>query len=302
MNTIFFDSPHDDDTRRENLYKGQLYVFSPTPAGKALTAFAAEMCEEAFGPYSPQEAQHHMDVEEYVGILSGLKPMFIHHPECKKLLPQLLDEHHCDLDQVYFDVPRLRTACSGDYLSSGLAYAFKPHRDTWYSPPLCQLNWWLPVFPIASDNVMAFHPNYWDKPVRNSSFQFNYQDWNQSGRKDAAKQIKKDSRVQSEALEPMDLEPEVRIVCEPGGLILFSAHQMHSTVPNTSGLTRLSIDFRTVHLGDITSGRAAPNVDSESTGTTLMDYLRGSDLEHLPEEMIEHLKASQQKPLFPNSA
>jgi hypothetical protein len=300
MNTIYFDSPHDDDTRRANLYAGQLYVFSPTLAGKALCAFAAEMCEEAFAPYAPQEAQHHLEVEKYVEILAKLKPAFIHHPECKKLIPQLLDELHCDLEQVYFDVPRLRTACAGDYLSSGLAYAFKPHRDTWYSPPLSQLNWWLPVFPIESDNVMAFHPHYWDTPVKNSSNQFNYQDWNNTGRKDAAKQIEKDTRVQSEALEPMALQPELRVVCEPGGLVLFSAQQMHSTVPNATDLTRISIDFRTVHRGDLEAGREATNIDSESAGTTLMDYLRGTDQQHLPDEMIEALKSGQQTPMHPN--
>ncbi|MDG1873876.1 MAG: hypothetical protein P8J27_08190 [Mariniblastus sp.] len=301
MNTIYFDSPHDDTTRRMNLYAGQVYVFSPTLAGKALCAFAAEMCEDAFAPHAPQKAQHHLGVEEYVQILAKLKPAFIHHPECKVLIPKLLDELRCDLEQIYFDVPRLRTACAGDYLSSGLAYAFKPHRDTWYSPPLCQLNWWLPVFPIESDNVMAFHPHYWDTPVRNSSHQFNYQDWNLSGRKDAAKQVGKDTRVQSEALEPMDLQPEVRVVCEPGGLVLFSAQQMHSTVPNTTDLTRISIDFRTVHRGDLEEGREAPNIDSESSGTTLMDYLRGTDQQKFPDEMIEALKSSKQTPVHPNS-
>ena len=39
MNTIYFDSIHDDDTRRKSLYAGQIYVYSPSPAGKALCAF-----------------------------------------------------------------------------------------------------------------------------------------------------------------------------------------------------------------------------------------------------------------------
>ena len=30
----------------------------------------------------------------------------------------------------------------------------------------------------------------------------------------------------------------------------------------------------------------AANVDSQSTGTTMRDYLRASDLTHLPEELI----------------
>jgi len=60
---------------------------------------------------------------------------------------------------------------------------------------------------------------------------------------------------------------------------------MHSSVPNDSGRTRFSIDFRTVHLGDVLARRGAPNFDSECTGTTMRDYLRLSDLAHIPEEV-----------------
>jgi hypothetical protein len=286
MNTVYFDSSDDEQLRRERLYAGQIYIFSPSESGKALCQLARDMCEEAFAPHFPPEAQHHLDVEQYVAILQQLKPKFIHHPECKKIIPALLEELGCDMQQTYFDVPRLRTACAGDYLSSGLAYAFKPHRDTWYSTPMSQLNWWLPVYPIESDNAMAFHPGYWDQPVQNSSRLFNYQDWNNFGRKVASKQIGKDTRVQSEALEPMKLDPQVRLITQPGGVIVFSAAQMHSTVPNQSDLTRFSIDFRSVDARDTSSNRGAPNIDSESTGTTMMDYLRGTDLANFPDEEI----------------
>ena len=61
---------------------------------------------------------------------------------------------------------------------------------------------------------------------------------------------------------------------------------MHSTVPNTSGFTRFSIDFRTVHLDDVKTESGAPNIDSECTGTTLRDYLRGTDLSRLPDDVV----------------
>jgi hypothetical protein len=299
MNTVYFDSDADEAERRSQLYAGQLYVYSPTKSGVALCNLAQELCEQAFHPHFPPDAQHHLGVEQYVDILKTLKPKFIHHPECKHLIPQLLEELGCRLEFTYFDVPRLRTACSGDYLSSGLAYAFKPHRDTWYSTPMAQLNWWLPVYPIASDNAMAFHPNYWDKPIPNSSSLFNYQDWNLVGRKSAEHQVGKDTRVQSAALEPMKLEPQTRLVTKPGGVIAFSAAQMHSTVPNMSGLTRFSIDFRTVDSRDTSCDRGAPNIDSECNGTTMMDYLRGTDWEHFPEAEIKRQEMLILEPRFP---
>jgi hypothetical protein len=57
-------------------------------------------------------------------------------------------------------------------------------------------------------------------------------------------------------------------------------------VPNTSTKTRFSIDLRTVHVEDATSRLGAPNIDSECTGTTMGDYLRCTDLAHLPEALI----------------
>ena len=130
-------------------------------------------------------------------------------------------------------MPRLRTATFGDYLSAGLAYAFHLHRDTWYSAPHCQLNWWLPVYDIEPDNCMAFHPRYWAQAVRNDSRKYNYYEWNATSRKIAAEQVKSDTREQPHALEPLDPEPQIRLICKPGGMILFSGAQMHSTVPNT---------------------------------------------------------------------
>ena len=48
-NTIYFDSPVDDYIRRQELYQGQLFVYSPSPSSIALSAFAREMIQEAFG-------------------------------------------------------------------------------------------------------------------------------------------------------------------------------------------------------------------------------------------------------------
>jgi hypothetical protein len=69
-------------------------------------------------------------------------------------------------------------------------------------------------------------------------------------------------------------------------VILFSAAQLHETVPNTSGLARYSVDFRTVHRGDAAARRGAANLDSRCTGTTMGDYLRASDLSHLPDDIV----------------
>jgi hypothetical protein len=244
------------------------------------------MIREAFGDLEPETAQHHLAVDRYAAILADLKPRFIHHPRSKELIRDILFQLGCDLDRTYFDVPRLRTATSDAYLTSGIAYAFHPHRDTWYSAPQCQLNWWLPVFDMESGRAMAFHPKYWSQPVSNSSNVYNYTEWNRTSRFAAAQQIGVDRRIQPKAEEPLELDPQLRLVTPVGGLLIFSAAHLHSTVPNATGKTRFSIDFRTVHIEDAMAMRGAPNIDSECTGTTMNDYLRGSDFVHLPDELI----------------
>jgi ectoine hydroxylase-related dioxygenase (phytanoyl-CoA dioxygenase family) len=190
----------------------------------------------------------------------------------------MLVDLRCDAELTYFDVPRMRSSTSNDYLTTGIAFAFHPHRDTWYSAPQCQLNWWLPIFPIAEDNGLAFHPKYHHNPVQNSSRVYNYAEWNATSRKIAASQIGVDTRIQPKPEEEVELHPQIRPIAVPGGIILFSGAQLHSSVPNTSGRTRLSIDLRTVHLGDVAERRGARNVDSQCSGTTMGDYLRVSDL------------------------
>ena len=283
---LFLDSQTDDVKRRAELYQGSVFVYSPSPSALRLCEFARELIEEAFHPYDPRKVQESIPVERCVGILAELKPKFIHHPISKKLIKQVLVERGCDLERTYFDVPRLRTAFPSSYLSSGIAYAFHPHRDTWYSAPFCQINWWVPIYEICPENCMALHPRYWDQAVANNSNTYNYYEWNRTSRQTAAQHIKTDTRVQPRPQVRLDPDPPLRVVANVGGVMLFSAAQLHSTVPNTCGLTRYSIDFRTVHLDDVWNRTGAPNVDSACTGTAMGDYLRGTDDSHLPPAAI----------------
>ncbi|MEQ1887040.1 MAG: hypothetical protein ABL967_18400 [Bryobacteraceae bacterium] len=285
MHTIYTNANVNDNLRRSRLYAGQLYVYAPTEGSKKLGALARRMIEEAFYPRDPRTAQFFMPVEEYVSIVAPLKPKFIHHPETRGILREIAAEMACDLDQTYLDVPRLRMVTHGGYLTAGVGFAHPAHRDTWYSAPLCQINWWLPIYDLESDQSMAFHPQYWDRTVKNDSDQFNYYRWNSDGRANAAAHIKTDTRKQPRPQQPLELQPEVRVVTEPDGMLLFSAAQLHSTVPNTAGFTRYSIDFRTVNLRDLEEDAGAPNLDSRCTGTSLRDFVRASDFAPMPEEL-----------------
>ena len=283
---IYMDARMNDEDRRREIYYGAIVFHSPCESSQKLCQLARQMVEQAFHPLDPRKIQESLPVEQTAALLSALKPKFIHHPESKEYIRGMLAELGCDPEKTYFDVPRLRTAFPGDYLKTGIAYAFHPHRDSWYSAPLCQINWWMPIYPIGPDNCMAIHPYYWNHPLRNGSSQYNYHKWNLESRHSAAQHVKSDTRVQPKPEEPVELEPQFRLVCQPGAAYQFSSAQLHSTVPNTSAFTRYSIDFRTVHLDDVRGRIGAPNIDSACTGTSMGDFLKGTDFSRLPADAL----------------
>jgi Phytanoyl-CoA dioxygenase (PhyH) len=287
MTTVFYDSSMTDAERRSRLYAGDIFVYSPRESVLAYAEFTRELLREAFAPRDPETAQFEMKVDDFAALLGKLKPEFIHHPESKRHLKRILEDFGCDLELTYFDVPRLRSSTSDQYLTSGIAYAWHPHRDTWYSAPMNQINWWFPVYELQSSNAMAFHPNYWNRGVRNDSAGYNYYEWNKRFRgPQVASLVKEETRPLPRATEAVEIEPQIRLLCPVGGMIIFSGAQMHSSVPNTSGRTRFSIDFRHVHRDDVAAQRGAPRSDEACTGTTMRDYRRGTDLAPMPEELI----------------
>ena len=163
-----------DELRRQRLYEGHLFAYSPTPATLEFCELARSLVQGAFKGLEPQYAHYHMSVEEYAGILGRLKPAFIDHPRSKEFLQEILQEFGCDPVETLFDALRLRSSTRDGYLTRGIAYAWHPHRDTWYSAPQCQTNWWMPIYEIESINVMAFHSRYWTVPVQNTSGGYNY--------------------------------------------------------------------------------------------------------------------------------
>jgi len=287
MGAILVDRQVADAERRELLFGGTIFVYTPRQSVDALREHAWDMIRDAFGGLEPMEAQDKLEVEAFVEHVAPLKPKFTHSTRAKELLRDLLVEFGCDPETTYFDLPKLRIVTHSGYLTAGVGYAYKPHRDVWYAAPMCQQNWWFPLVDIGSTSSMAFHPQHWDAPVENSSAGFDPYRWNATGRKDAAKFVKSDDRPHPAASEQIPLEPQIRIVGAPSSMLIFSAAHLHSTVPNTSGRTRYSIDFRTVSLEDLESGRGAPNLDNASTGTTLRDFSRASDFAPVPDEILE---------------
>jgi hypothetical protein len=287
MNRTYLNPKVGDDERRSLLFGGAFFIYSARPSVTKLCAHAQKMISEAFSGKDPRKAQYDMTVADFIAAIGPLKSKFTNDAGTKELLREVLRDFGHDLDQTYFDVPRLRVVTSDKFLVSGVGYAYKAHRDIWYSSPESQINWWLPVYDLHVEQTLALYPHYWDHSIRNSSADFDYEEWCRVGRKLATSQNVVDTRKHPLPTEEVQAEDELRFILNSAETILFSAAHLHATVPNTSGMTRFSLDFRTVHAGDLENSRQAPNVDNACTGTTLGDFIRASDLAPVASKLIQ---------------
>ena len=92
MLSVYFDPALSDEGRREKLYAGDIIILSPSPSTATLVSLAREMLEEGFAPHDPRVIHQHMTPEQVAAVLAKLKPAFIHHPECKKLISRIMSE------------------------------------------------------------------------------------------------------------------------------------------------------------------------------------------------------------------
>jgi hypothetical protein len=260
---------------RAALYAGDLVMRTRLPAVAKLVEFAREQLATMFAPYYPQLAHEHYTPAELAALLAVWKPRFIHHETSKRLVRQITEQAGFPPEHTYYDVPKPRTAFPVGHLNTGVAFAFPWHRDIWYSAPVQQVNWWLPIFPVRSTNAMSFDPASFARAVPNDSETFDYYRHN-AGRKDTAAQVLRETQARPKAIGH-DPAGEVTVLPPPGAVLLFSGAQLHRTIPNTSGRARYSIDFRTVDDRDLLAGKGAPLVDARCGGTAIRDFHRVAD-------------------------
>lgn len=287
MANIHVDPDLSEADRRRRLYSGDVIVYTNVPEVRAFAEFTRSMVTELFAPHDPITIHEHLRPEELADLLIEFKPRWIHHPQSKAHVRAIVEALGGKADEIHADVPKLRTAFPVGGLSTGIAYAFQAHRDTWYAAPPAQLNWWMPVWPVAENNIMEFFPRGFGATVENNSGDYDYYVANAwRGRiKDFSGST--DRRVHPAPVEGIASdEPRITVIPPVGGIMLFSGDQLHASLPNTSGRTRYSIDFRTVNAADVINGVGAPVADVACTGTALRDFVRMSDDAAFSDEAI----------------
>ena len=243
---------------RGRLYRGELLVFRGLPAMLELVALARRMAEAAFVPHPPPLAQDSFDPEDFLARAAALRRSFMRDPEPRAAFRAVIESLGLDPASTYADRLILRLQPSGASYSGRRVRDLPPHRDTWGSNLMAQINLWGPVFPLDPGATMVIWPTLLDRAVPNSSAE-----WDLERLREAPSRY---------PLLPVLHGPvpagagaaEVPVVIRPGDLLCFSGAHLHASRPNRTGRVRVSVDSRTVDLADTGAGRGAVNVDGRA--------------------------------------
>jgi hypothetical protein len=287
VTTMLTDPDLSGDDLRRKIYGGNLVILTRLRALAEFVEYTRGELTGLFSPHDPEHVHEHIEPPEMAKILGAWKPRFIHSERSKELVRAVIQEAGFVPGQTHYDLPKPRTSFPAGHLTTGVAFAFPWHRDVWYSAPAQQVNWWLPIFPVREDNAMAFDLASFDRAVPNSSDTFDYYE-NNASRLNTAKQVTRERQARPGALNHRP-DQELIILPAPGEVLLFSGAQLHTSIPNTSGRARFSVDFRTVDVGDLIAGRGAPLADAHCTGTAIRDFINVADESSFDEEMVVKL-------------
>jgi hypothetical protein len=275
-----------DDLRRE-LYSGSLVILTRLRTLADFVDYTREELTELFKPYDPEHVHEHIEPAEMAKILGVWKPHFIHSERSRKMVRAVVEEAGFPAGHTHYDLPKPRTSFPKGHLNTGVAFAFPWHRDAWYSAPAQQINWWLPIFPVRADNAMHFDLASFDQAVPNTSDGFDYYE-NNASRLTTASSVSKEKQTRPGAVDHHPANVLTPLPA-PGEVLLFAGAQLHTSIPNTSGLARYSVDFRTVDVRDLRAGLGAPLVDAHCTGTAIRDFISVLDESSFDEETVVEL-------------
>lgn len=266
--------PTANDKLRQSIYEGAILRRAATPATLRLVSHVVAQLDREFGTAVPhRQLQFSLPPDELYQRMGKVRRSVFASAETQALVRAVMAEQGFEPEANALDSARLRAVTDGGHENPLAAAAYSAHRDTWYANPQAQINWWIPLYDVSEGETFAFFPMYFDKPVANDSAAFDYDKWSeQVGFQSTGAASSVVPAVYPAATEKFDRRGMVPFAAKAGEIILFAASHLHQTCKNVSGATRLSVDFRTVHVGDHEAGLGAPNVDNQSTGCALVDY------------------------------
>jgi len=184
----------------EAIFAGHIIAFTPRPELEALRAHAAKLIQAVLLDSRVASSRK----------LGQLRSSFRKDKAVHQLFPRALAACGVDLHTTFYDKWVIRTVDSD---SDCLA----PHRDTWASNVLSQINWWMPVYDICSRSTMGIFPEAFGKPVGNGSGTWDYLQL----RKQKTLFLPVPAHAEL-SLDEGAWGDELRVVCPKGTMLAFS--------------------------------------------------------------------------------
>eukprot|EP00940_MAST-03C_sp_MAST-3C-sp2_P002613 g2613.t1 len=289
---------------RTDVYRGDILVFRRVPAMVQLCALAQDMLSEFLGVETTKRILSSDAFAVEPSNIELICKKFESSDRVRSMHKNIMTQVGENLRSTFVDRIRFRVQPSAgipkDEDAEGAArgeividphddisdpkYSFgrfsrslPVHRDTWGSGVLQQINWWGPLLPIDRGRTLQIFPSFFEEKVPNSSAEWDYE------RLKACRRSNKGPSQSSYPQMPVFLgsgdaiwrrkleRDALRVVVEPGDLIAFSGAHLHGSVPNRTGLSRFSTEWRSVHESDVRTRFGAPNVDGV--------FVRGARLE-----------------------
>ncbi len=255
--------PIDNEEIHARLYAGEVLVFDRSPESNAVLECAVSLARQAFVPYEPLDAADILSVEDFTRHALNMRRACVTDETFATVWQAFLATVGVNLARSYWDAPRLRAMPSGDQYQNRRVRPLPAHRDTWGSNLAQQINWWAALYPITAQRTIKLYPVYFSSSVANSSA-----DWNI----ETLRRFRSQGRAAEYPLLPLVQETldeaEARaLIIEPGEIVAFSAAHLHASVPNQSGITRFSMELRTVDRAHVLSESGAPHMDCATPHT-----------------------------------
>lgn len=246
-----------------NVFAGKLLLFARSPEMRALNARVRRIARECFAMSHPPFAHREYSADEFLR-RAEIAQRRVNSEECKPLFAAALEGIGAAKTNLFWDTLGLRVAppLRDSDERRGFRSHVAVHRDTWGAGFQAQINWWSPVWEISARRTMGFYPSYWKRPLPNTSSEWSFREFLASRKRASGGRAAAYPSAPRALAEPD--ENAAPLMMKPGELLCFSSAHLHSSIPNTSALTRFSLEIRTLHWDDLQKGRGAPNADNAS--------------------------------------
>ncbi|MEZ0260862.1 MAG: phytanoyl-CoA dioxygenase family protein [Alphaproteobacteria bacterium] len=258
----------DNAVLRQAVYAGGIFRLAASDMTRSLAAHVLALLAEKF------EAEINKAHERYTfadmqPAMGEIRAQLATQPQYKEVQTQILAATGFTPAELAIDALRLRCVMNNGHLNKGADLAYAAHRDTWFGNPQAQVNFWMALHDVTPAQSFMFYPSLFNRSVPNNSQGFSYDSWMD---KRGWQGMKSNAPAEYPAATQIEDPAAFSFSANAGDIIIFSAAQLHQTVKNVSGITRYSLDFRAVHLGDHKAGLGAPNADNGSKPEALKDY------------------------------